>query len=384
MKKKILYWSPCLNKVGTVKSTINSAISIKKFSKSNFEPFIINISGEWDEYLDIFKSHKIEVINFYKISYFKYLPKTGFFKSRFSYVVMFIFSFIPLVKLLKKNSETYIVAHLITSLPLLLFYLFNFKSKLILRISGFPKLNFLRKFFWKTTSNNIHVVTCPSIDLLEKLKQHKIFKNEKLAFLPDAIFQIKEFIDKKNTKLNFQFSNKKKNILAIGRLTKQKNFSYLIEEFSIFHKDNKDFNLLIAGDGEERDLLQKKIKSKNLDKNIFLLGRLENVFNLINKSEIFVLSSLWEDPGFVLIEAGLGNLFVISSDCPNGPREILSNGENGYLFENNKRYSLVKKLIEYIQLDNKTKFEMKTKLKKNIVKYSIFKHYLYLRKIINN
>ena len=93
---------------------------------------------------------------------------------------------------------------------------------------------------------------------------------------------------------------------------------------------------------------------------------------------------MWEDPGFVLIEAGLGNLFVISSDCPNGPREILSNGENGYLFENNKRYSLVKKLIEYIQLDNKTKFEMKTKLKKNIVKYSIFKHYLYLRKIINN
>ena len=123
---------------------------------------------------------------------------------------------------------------------------------------------------------------------------------------------------------------------------------------------------------------------KNLEKNVFLLGRVENVFNLIKKSEIFILSSLWEDPGFVLIEAGLGNLFVISSNCPNGPKEILNFGKNGYLYESNKKYELVKKLNEYIQLDDNTKLEMKTNLKKNIVKYSIFKHYLYLEKLIND
>ncbi len=148
MRKKILYWSPCLNKVGTVKSTINSAISLKKFSKSNFEPVIINACGEWDEYLDIFKSSKIEVINFYKNSYFKYLPKTGFIYSRFSYIIIFIFSFISLLKIIKKNSDNYIIAHLITSLPLLLFCLFKFESQLVLRISGFPKLNYFRKYFW--------------------------------------------------------------------------------------------------------------------------------------------------------------------------------------------------------------------------------------------
>ena len=53
--KKIFYWSPCLNRVGTLYSTINSAISVKKYSK-NFEPIIINSCGEWDNYTELFTS----------------------------------------------------------------------------------------------------------------------------------------------------------------------------------------------------------------------------------------------------------------------------------------------------------------------------------------
>ena len=49
MKKSIVYWSPCLNKVGTMKSTLNSAISLAKYSK-NFEVTIINVFGEWTKF----------------------------------------------------------------------------------------------------------------------------------------------------------------------------------------------------------------------------------------------------------------------------------------------------------------------------------------------
>ena len=49
--KKIFYWSPCLNRVGTTISTINSAISVKKYSRNTLQPVIINSCGEWDEYL---------------------------------------------------------------------------------------------------------------------------------------------------------------------------------------------------------------------------------------------------------------------------------------------------------------------------------------------
>ena len=54
MKKNIFYWSPCLNPVGTVKSTLNSAISLKKFNKE-YNVSIINACGEWDEFQGILK-----------------------------------------------------------------------------------------------------------------------------------------------------------------------------------------------------------------------------------------------------------------------------------------------------------------------------------------
>ena len=61
----------------------------------------------------------------------------------------------------------------------------------------------------------------------------------------------------------------------------------------------------------------------------------------------FILTSLWEDPGFVLVEAAYNNLFIISSDCKNGPKEILDNGKRGLLFNNKKKMPL---LIHYTNI----------------------------------
>ena len=55
----------------------------------------------------------------------------------------------------------------------------------------------------------------------------------------------------------------------------------------------------------------------------------------MRNSDIFILSSLWEEVGFVMIEAAFCNSYIISSDCPNGPKEFLNNGKNGILFSNN-------------------------------------------------
>ena len=132
-----------------------------------------------------------------KINIIEKLPKFSFLKSRLSYWIIFIRCFFPLKNLIKKEKPEYIIIHLIVSLPLILFILFNFKTKLCLRISGFPKLNFFRKFLWKISSNKIHFVTCPSQELLEKLKKKNIFSNNKIFFLQDAILDIKEFIEKK-------------------------------------------------------------------------------------------------------------------------------------------------------------------------------------------
>tara|TARA_B100000767_G_scaffold108865_1_gene104368 strand:+ start:45889 stop:47034 length:1146 start_codon:yes stop_codon:yes gene_type:complete len=380
MKKKIFYWSPCLNPVGTVKSTLNSAVSSMQYGSNFFDVTLINACGEWDEYLDYFKDNHIKIINF-KYKFFNNLPKRGYIQSRFSYIVIFLLCFFPLIKLIRSNKPDFFIAHLITSLPLTIMNLLKTDTKFILRISGMPKLNLIRKSFWKIVSTKLYMVTSPSIELMNKLVDINLFDKNKISFLPDAIIDIKQFIFKKNLKIeNFHYFNKKRIIFAAGRLTKQKNFSYLINEFSNFLKQNNEFVLLILGDGEERNKLERQIIEKKLQKNVYLIGHVDNVFKYFKKGEAFILSSLWEEVGFVMVEAALTNLFIISSNCPNGPTEFLSEGKYGILFKNNVKGELSNSLMKYTNLKNikKHKFE----IKKNIKKYTKYRHFLNLRNIL--
>ncbi len=383
--KTIFYWSPCLNKVGTVKSTLNSAISLSNYSNNEYRVKIINTCGEWDEYSELFKKNNIDVINF-RFNFFSYLPKNGFLNSRISYLIIILFSIFPLIKILKKEKPEFIIMHLITSLPILLNNLFKFKTKFILRISGFPKLNFLRKILWKISSKNLFCITCPTKDLITDLKKKKIFNENKIFYLQDAIINISSYIEKNNEdKKRFEIDTKYYNnyFLSVGRLTKQKNYSYLISEFANYLKDNKQETLLIIGEGEDEQKLKKMIKEKYLTKNVFLLGKIKNVYPYMKKARALILSSLWEEVGFVIVEAAFSNLFVISSDCPNGPKEFLENGQAGYLFENNKENSLSKKL-RYFTKEEKNLKNFKIKAKKNSSNYTLFRHHLSLKKILSN
>jgi glycosyltransferase involved in cell wall biosynthesis len=87
---------------------------------------------------------------------------------------------------------------------------------------------------------------------------------------------------------------------------------------------NTNYDLLIFGEGEERNKLQLKINNLNLEKKVFLMGYSEPIYYYMKNAEALILSSLWEDPGFVLIEAAFCNLFIISSNCKNGPTEFLN------------------------------------------------------------
>ena len=381
MKKTIFYWSPCLNKVGTVISTKNSAISIAKYKKNQFDVKLINACGEWDEYKNDLIKNGVDIIDF-PIKYFKFLPKTGYFSSRFSYIIIFLLSFFPLLILLKKEKPDFIILHLITSLPLFLLLLFSFKTKFILRISGYPKLNMLRKKFWQKVSSKLYKITCPTEELLSQLNLMKIFPNEKAFFLQDAIINFDNFYPFK--KINFKDFGivNKKIILGVGRLTVQKNFSYLINEFSKFLKIKDQYVLVILGKGEEKNNLIKLIKKKNLSNSVYLLGNVKNVYDFMRSSDVFVLSSLWEELGFVIAEAALNNLFIISSDCPNGPKEFLNYGKNGIIYNTNKENSLLDALVNFSDLKNHK--EKIVNAKKNCSKYTKFNHHKSLIKIILN
>jgi glycosyltransferase involved in cell wall biosynthesis len=382
MKKKVFYWAPFISEVGTTYAVINSAKSLVKYSKI-YEPVILNVIGEWDDYYKEFNDYNIEVIDFTKIKLLQHLPKFGFLKSRISYVIIFIFSFFILYKKIKSLKPDILMCHLMTSVPIILFNLFNFESKLILRISGYPKLNFFRKILWKLSNKKIDKVFCPSNTVMNLIKKYKIFDNNIVYFLPDPVLDIKKINKLKTEVVSEEFLKKKSFILSIGRLTYQKNFSLLLDAFSQISKKISGINLVIIGDGEDKEKLLLKAKGLNIDKNVFFLGYKKNVFKYIVKSDVFILTSLWEDPGFVLIEAAYCNVPIISSNCPTSTEEILEYGKGGILYQNNNSEDLIKKINLFYKLNKNKITKMKSNIKKKIKIYTIHSHYLFFKKNIN-
>ena len=162
-------------------------------------------------------------------------------------------------------------------------------------------------------------------------------------------------------------------------LLNKKIFEYLIDEFQKFLKKIKDFKLLIFGEGEKYNVLKKKIRNNKLQDKIYLMGYSKNIYNYMKNAKAFILSSLWEDPGFVLIEAAICNLFIISSDCKNGPREFFKDGENGLLFSNNKKEALCDSLNYFLKIEQKIIKKQKFLAKKNSKKYTLFHHHEVLK-----
>lgn len=115
-------------------------------------------------------------------------------------------------------------------------------------------------------------------------------------------------------------------ILAIGRLTEQKNFSSLINAFTRLRQRRK-VRLLILGEGELRDSLESLVSKYGLTaEDVQMPGFVDNPFAYMARCGVFVLSSRWEGLPGVLIEAMACGAPVVSTDCLSGPREILEGG----------------------------------------------------------
>lgn len=154
-----------------------------------------------------------------------------------------------------------------------------------------------------------------------------------------------------NNPLSF-FPDKKaalenKQIISIGRLTKQKGFDYLIEAFSIFSKKNSNWTLKIVGDGELRDELNTLISHNDLVGKVELVGSVGggDIMSLLFESSMFVMSSRYEGLPMALLEAMICGVPPISFDCPYGPKDIIKK-DCGILVENGNASALADCMTE--------------------------------------
>lgn len=147
---------------------------------------------------------------------------------------------------------------------------------------------------------------------------------------------------------------KRREIVTVGRLHPQKNQALLITAFSEIANQYPDYTLKIYGVGPLEEVLKQQIKELRLENRILLMGSKKRVMFDVQQSDIFVLSSDFEGFPNVLIEAMASGMPVISSNFPTGlARQLIKNGENGYLFPIKDKSALVAALKKMLACPEK-------------------------------
>lgn len=194
-------------------------------------------------------------------------------------------------------------------------------------------VKFLSKKLYKNISQ---VVTLTNNDALS----YKRFHNNVVKINNISPFDVEDF--------NSVYNSESKNIIAIGRLTYQKNFEDLLKAWDLVLNQKEEWTLSIYGKGEDRNKLEHIIRERNL-KNVYLRGEITNVEEIYCSAAFYVMSSRFEGLPMVLIEAQSLGLPIVSYDCPHGPSEVIENNVTGYLVENHNIQELARAMLNLIE-----------------------------------
>lgn len=222
----------------------------------------------------------------------------------------------------------------------------------------------IKKIAWEHNHHNNKksyinslVKSCKNIDNLvlvsnELTEFYKKYLDNKAVYIPNCLDKMPNKVSKLDSK----------NLVAVGRLSKEKGFDDLLKLFKKISVKYPEWKLNIVGDGMEKDNLLDLAKELKLGDKVVFHGyqNKDYINNLLLESSIYLMTSHTESFGLVLIEAMSYGLPCISYTSAQGANEIIDDGENGYLIENRNEEEMISK-IELLINDDK----LKNKLGKN-------------------
>ena len=140
--------------------------------------------------------------------------------------------------------------------------------------------------------------------------------------------------------------------ISAGRLDTMKNYAALIRIWSIVKKHHPDWVLEIYGDGPQKAELERLIEQHGMQNLVFLKGFSNEIISKMSEASLFAFTSLGESFGMVLIEAMSCGLPVVAFDCPDGPKDIITHGQDGFLIPLNDESEMAKKICLLIERDD--------------------------------
>ncbi|MFW6133967.1 MAG: glycosyltransferase [Elusimicrobiota bacterium] len=312
---KILFILDCLDPGGAQRAVINI---LNNIDKEKFSPHLVLIKGGGKIKQSLSNDIPIHELNFNRVR----------------------FSFIKLARFIKKASPD-IILSTPTYISVLVYiarkYMFNLPDWIIRcptieSISLKTVDSFFTRIFARKAYKSANKVVIMTEEMRKDLIENFKLSDKKFVSIPNpvdvdsiekqSIQEVKHVWLRKDRKIPV--------IISMGRLDPAKGYEILLKAFCEFRK-KKDAKLIILGEGKLRKKLRKLAFNLGIEKDVDFAGVKKNPYSYIAKSDLFVLSSLWEGFPNALVEAMACKVPVIASNCQSGPSEIITNGENGIL-----------------------------------------------------
>lgn len=238
--------------------------------------------------------------------------------------------------------------------------------------SKFVKGN-VRKIAWEHNHHNDNkkyiksiIRSCRGVNNLvlvskELTEFYRKYLKSKVVYIPNCL-------DKFPNKISKLDSN---NLIAVGRLSKEKGFDDLLKIFKKVSTKHPDWKLNIVGDGMEKDNLLNLAKELKLGDKVVFYGYQNKDFinELLLNSSIYIMTSHTESFGLVLIEAMSYGVPCIAYTSAQGANEIIDDGEDGYLISNRNEQDMIDK-IESLINDKKLRIKLGKNARKKSKNYS--------------
>jgi len=326
-QKKLILFMPSMDGGGVEKNLIIVTNFLSKYIKN-----LILIT--FDDGFNKKFSKKIKIINLKKKTDKKY-------SKYFKYFICLLI----LSKEVLKNNHTSVISFQANIYTIILSMILRFD--LIIRSNASPSgwtKSFIKNYLFKIFFRYPKSIIVNSLDFKKEIDK-KFGITSTLIYNP---LNKKEILIKSKEKINFKLFKKKKSLklINISRFTDQKDHLTLLKAFKRIHKDI-DVELLIVGYGVNKNKIHSFINENNLNNKIKVLGFQENPYKFIKKSDVFILTSRFEGLPNVLLESLTLKKFIIASNCPTGPREILGNGKFGFLFKTQGYKKLSELILKY-------------------------------------
>jgi glycosyltransferase involved in cell wall biosynthesis len=357
--------SPILGHIGEVDAVPRLARAIAGTG------YRVDLLQAWDEWSGVDRSSLPKGMRVVDLNLRKWMPWMPSIKPISSWANYRMWSALSAIAMapamrryLKTESPDVLIPRMMTAPILGSALVARANTKVILSMGGLPKNSPMRSVMWKWLYPKASGFVAPTASVAQAASDISGIPSDQFKIIPNPVIDKSVTVKGNEPAPGHPWLGDPGHplILAVGRMTRQKDFPTLIRALKLV-RERVPARLMILGDGEHRNQLEGLIAELDLESCVLMSGFEPNPYKYMKTADLFVMPSLWEGPGHVLIEAQAMGTPAISTDCPAGPADTLLHGEAGWLTPVGDHTKMSEAILEVIASPDEAKRRVEIGLK---------------------